>query len=128
MAWASSLGFLLQATQTLPSLGLEGADGDLNEESSGVTGLGCPAGYDVAGNAFTFSNVFSSAKRTFRFLLGLEFLLHLASFHLHLSSLLPQGFPAWLESALVLGIALLLSLNHVLLQELLPLPPLRPRP
>ena len=29
------------------SLGLEGVDGDLKEDSIGVTGLGCPAGTDV---------------------------------------------------------------------------------
>ena len=65
------MDLLPQATQKA-SLGLEGADGDLNEDSIGVTGLGCPAGNDVDGNAFTFSSVLLSAKRTFCFLLGVS--------------------------------------------------------
>ena len=51
------------------SLGLDGADDDLNEDKIGVIGLGCPAGNDVEGNVFTSSSVFSSVKRTFSFLL-----------------------------------------------------------
>ena len=66
MAGVSSLGFLLV------SLGLDAADGDLNENSIGVFGLGCPAGNDVEENAFTFSSVFCPIKRTFCFLLGVS--------------------------------------------------------
>ena len=102
------------------SLGLEGADGDLNEDSIGVTGLGSPAGNDVEGNAFIFSSVSSSAKRTFCFLLDvatpLGFLspppLFIASTRIR--------FPAGLESPFVLGMVILLSLKHFPLQKLSP--------
>ena len=44
----------------------------LNADNIGVIGIGSPAGNDVEGNAFTFSSVFSSAKRTWCFLLGVS--------------------------------------------------------
>ena len=60
---------LCSSSTSKASLGLEGAGGDLSEDSIGVTGLGCPAGNDVDGNAFALSSVFSPCKGNFRFFL-----------------------------------------------------------
>ena len=98
---------LSSSSNSNASVGLDGADDDLNEDSKGVIGLGCPAGNDVGGNAFTFSSVCSSVKRTFCFLL--------ISISFHCFN---RGFQRgwnlhWLE------IVVLLSLNHFLLSSAL---------
>ena len=63
---------LSSSSNSNASLGLDGAGGDLNEDRIGVIGLGCPAGNDAEGNAFTFSSAFSSVKRTFCFIFGVS--------------------------------------------------------
>ena len=65
---------LFSSSNSKASLGLDGADGDLNEDSIGETGLGCPAGNDEMPSP---SQVSSHLQRELS-ASYLVFLLHLA--------------------------------------------------